>query len=131
MGILSKLGKKAIKREEPAAITEDVKTHVLGEYPPPPSEYASEKPPPGMERFATPMDVPELPAPDTPESLRREVPEREHREPLRHSGKGIDQEILDRLALMDAQLGAIRAQVETINERIKIIDVQIRPEARR
>ena len=128
MGILSKLGKKVIKREEPAPITEDLKTHVLGEYLPPPSEFASEKPPPGMERFATPMDVPELPPPESPEPFRRALPE--HREPLHHGGKGIDHEILDKLALIDAQLGAIRAQVETINERIKIIDVQLRPEAR-
>jgi hypothetical protein len=121
MGIFSSLRERAMQRQPPAPFTEDVKAHVLGEYPPPPSAFARERPPPGMETFAGPTQLPELPAP--PEPLRKEEP---HGEPLRREGKGVEYEILDRLALMEAQLSAIRAQVETVNERLKNVELAVR-----
>lgn len=119
MGILSTLKEKALQRQPPAPFSEDIKAHVLGEYPPP----ASAGPPPGAEEFAIPgpgpAPLPELPAPAGPVI----------REPLRREEKGVEYEILDRLALMEAQLSAIRAQVEVINERLKTIElgVGVRP----
>ncbi|GEM_PF-2777436 len=125
MGILSRMKEKALQREPRAPISEDIKAHVLGEYPPPPSQLASERHPPGARETepGTTM-LPELPHPAT-----LEAPEPVHREPLRREEKSLEYEILDRLALIEAQLGAIRAQVETVNERMKNLELGMKPRA--
>lgn len=119
------LRNKLFGRKEPEF--DELRSHILGEtyppYPPGPTPPMPERrfeP----EREAYPERYPERPGLELPEfSRERETspfpglgkPEKMERE----------YEIMDRLALIEAQLSAIRSQTETINERLKNLEMKL------
>lgn len=111
-----------LRRKEPEF--EDIRSHVLGEYPPPPAfEPERERrfePRFGerFERFEPGFEPRGLEIPE----IRREPLAIEPRFPERIEERT---DILERLNLIEAQLGAIRSQTETINERLKNLEMRL------
>jgi hypothetical protein len=94
----------------------DIRSHVIGE-----PNYGEEPmaPIPSGE-MPTRAEMPDFPGRFEREPLAFETPlEKAPAE------KGGDYEIIDRLGLMEAQLSAIRSQTETINERLKNIEMRL------
>lgn len=106
MGILSGIKDRILRRNEPEL--EDFRSHVLGQSyeppepePEPPKKIYEREPPPGMEPFGF----------EEPEPATAEVSK--------------NYEIIDRLNIIEAQLSAIRSQTETINERLKNMELRL------
>ncbi len=133
------LKSRLIGRHAPEPPDEDaIRAHVLGEMQQP-------GPPPFPPRNQTAMsrgcyddefegvkpgEIPTIPEPNMPmpenEFARDSAPrEFERKVDERGSERGI-YEILDRLSVIEAQLATVRAQTETLNERMKILDMYIR-----
>jgi len=153
MSIFSKLKEKVLGKREEAVFEDEVRSHVLGEYPPPPPspfERAIEPPPTQAfeerlpptyeplqktrmepkprygENIYGPYDTERAYAPEIPAG-----PEQFAREPGRPvervlEERGVQYEVLDRLRVIETQIATIRAQTETINERLKGLEIQLR-----
>ena len=104
----------------------DIRSHVVGE------PVYGEEPIPGSEQ-SLPMN--ETPMPPTNQGIPEvpEVPGRFEREPISLEKplereppveKSSDYELMDRLSIIEAQLSAIRSQTETINERLKNLELR-------
>ncbi len=124
MGILSRLRNFKHRSDD----YDDVRSHVLGDYPAPPP--VMQEPMPIEPRRALPPVYPqgyqEMPYPerspiDVPAGL--ELPEAQRPEMQR--GDRRDYDIIDRLSIIEAQLAAIRSQTETINERLKNMETRL------
>ena len=107
MGLLSGIKDRILRRNEPEL--EDFRSHVLGQTyeppePEPPKKLYEREQPAGMEPFGF-----EEPSPATP--VTAEVSK--------------NYEIMDRLNIIEAQLSAIRSQTETINERLKNLEMRL------
>jgi hypothetical protein len=122
MGIFS--GIKNRFRKEPDLDYDDIKSHVTGEpRPPPEMEFQARKfgdEPPRDPFGDEPLNRPE-PFSRDPFSASREPVG--FQEPQRVSGR--DYDIMDKLSMIEAQLSAIRSQTETINERLKNLEMKI------
>ena len=121
MSILGGIKSRFFSRSEDIEGINDIRSHVIGEGENP---YRDEGP--IMPQRA---DVPELP--DVSRFGREPIgfepaPDRDFgREPVERSDTGRDYDILDKLNIMEAQLSAIRSQTETINERLKNLEMRI------
>jgi hypothetical protein len=124
MGIFGALKNRILGRREELG---DIRSHVLGE-----SEYSERAPAMEEDESFGPREVPELPElPEPPgkrfggrfeeTSFGREPISTEEREP----SESKDYEIMDRLNIIEAQLTAIRSQTETINERLKNMEMRM------
>lgn len=99
----------------------DIRSHVIGENEDP---YGSDEPP-MMSRMESAPELPEV------SKFRREpmgfgpspMGEREPIELDRSSNREYD--IMDKLNIIEAQLSAIRSQTETINERLKNLEMRV------
>lgn len=110
----------------------DIRSTVLGEglppETPPPKRY--EEIPPEADRFA-PRGVERAPEPgvDTREPMDLGGPifsPREEKEPIDvGTGPKDDYEVIDKLNFIENQLSAIKSQTETINERLKNLEMKI------
>jgi hypothetical protein len=129
MGLLDKFRHKGMM-DEPSY--DDVRSHVLGQEYPSSSfdqQLAPMAPPPRQDRFGRNQFMeryPEAPTPfETPGLGMPEI----GRQPIAMEKNETEErtnfEILDRLAMIEAQLAAIRSQTETINERLKNIDARL------
>jgi hypothetical protein len=128
MTIFGKLKKKVVGgREAPPPTEDEIRAAVLGDFPPPAIHGAKreEYPPrmPGMELPEIAAERSEFPPSPSgeraPTAMARRVEER-----------GL-YEIMDRLAVIETQLATVRAQTETINERIKSLELILRRQAPR
>ena len=93
----------------------DIRSHVIGE------SFPEEAP---MAPMPPEGEAPGMP--DFPDKFEREPIAFEtslDKEPA--AEKGGDYEMMERLSLMEAQLSAIRSQTETINERLKNIEMRL------
>ena len=146
--VLGKLRSRLVGRSEPGPPSEAaIRAHVLGElhppgappFPPSPAAAAMPRGRYGAEfEGEKPVPVAELEAlrpPEFDEFPRTEAPlvkpfEFERRASERVSERGLDErgmyELMDRLAVIEAQLATIRAQTETLNERMKTIEMYVR-----
>jgi len=132
MGIFGGIKNRILgKREELG----DIRSHVLGEERLEPG--FGREPPLEEDRFAGPKEVPELPE-AVPRGgfgesrygepgFGREPITMEEREPMaiEREPESKSYEIMDRLNIIEAQLSAIRSQTETINERLKNLEMKI------
>ncbi|MEM7813314.1 MAG: hypothetical protein QW548_00240 [Candidatus Aenigmatarchaeota archaeon] len=138
--LFEKLRNKLVGRVEPTPPgPEAIHAHVLGELHPPREPPFSPAPataamPRGRygaefegERPVAPSEIEALKPPSVEEFPR--PPERPP-EPPREFEKRFEErgmyELIDRLAVIEAQLATIRAQTETLNERMKTIELYIR-----
>jgi len=134
--VFEKLRSKLVGRREAGPPSEEaIRAHVLGEihppgeppFPPPAAaargrygaEFEGEKPVASTELEALrPPSIEEFPRPEAsfapPREFERRVEER-----------GV-YELMDRLAVIEAQLATIRAQTETLNERMKTLEMYLR-----
>ncbi len=130
MGIFSGIKNRVLHRREEGADYQDIKSTVLSE-PPRPEGYE-------------PYEQQPVPEPPEPQFLR---PERFQREPeyddrfrspaqKRYEELTVEQpsgqpaqearyDIIDKLNIIEAQLSAIRSQTETINERLKNLELRL------
>jgi hypothetical protein len=129
MGIFEKFREKVMGKRE-VVPPEEIREAVLGPPVPPPPAPAlyAEKPPelapaytPPYSPYAPEFERPELPP---PELVSRETIKKEEERSLAF-------EIRDRLSIIEAQLTAIRSQTETINERLKSLELKLGIAARR
>jgi hypothetical protein len=132
MGIFGALRNKLLGRREELG---DIRSHVLGE-----SEYPERAPAMEEDESFGPREVPGLPELPEPPGRRfgepRPGPYEESgfeeslpgREPIamagRETSESKDYEIMERLNIIEAQLSAIRSQTETINERLKNMEMR-------
>ncbi|MBI4154234.1 hypothetical protein HY501_02780 [Candidatus Woesearchaeota archaeon] len=98
----------------------DVRSHVLSERmqpppPPPPPEF-SEKTRDVFEPFSVSRPYPEAELPSLPsmQETERSVENRSR-----------DYDILDKLSIIESQIAAVRSQTETINERLKNLEMKL------
>ena len=103
----------------------DIRSTVLGEQPEPPRRYEELPPEPRPDFGRT--DVPEPPVdPRTPMDLGGPIfNPKEEREPLSVEPKQDNYDIIDKLNFMESQLSAIKSQTETINERLKNLEMKL------
>jgi hypothetical protein len=129
MGLIGGLKNRLLGRREELG---DIRSHVLGEEP-----FEREYPgtrPEEDEGFG-PREVPELPEASPRgfgerygERFGREPIAMEEREPIameREPQSSGSYELMDRLKMIEAQLSAIRSQTETINERLKNLEMKL------
>ena len=132
MGLIGGLKNRILGRRDDLG---DIRSHVLGEEP-----FEREYPGRGSamedEGFG-PKEVPELPEavprggfgePRYGERFGREPIAMEEREPIAMEREPSDSgkyELMDRLNIIEAQLSAIRSQTETINERLKNLEMKL------
>ena len=118
MGIFSAIRKRLTRRDDDY---DEIKSDVLDEPLPPPA------PPLQAQRF----DEDRFGSPAFKEPFPREpnFPDLKQQEPLTFGEPSKDfqrdYDIMERLNLMEAQLAAIRAQNDAINERLKNIDARL------
>lgn len=140
--VLGKFRSRLIGRVEAAPPSDEaIRAHVLGEMHPPseapflpaPAALAAPAMPRGRygaefegERPVSPMEVEELRPPELEEFPKRELPATPPREFERRLEERGIYELMDRLAVIEAQLATIRAQTETLNERMKTIEMYVR-----
>ncbi|MBI2583722.1 MAG: hypothetical protein HYW25_03585 [Candidatus Aenigmarchaeota archaeon] len=99
MGLFSKIFGSFSKKKESGIPDEEIRSHVLGEYPPaPPEEFQGGPPLP-----------PEMPWQETYAKTAPNFPM-----PREEMG-----DVQESLRIIENQLATIRAQTETINERLK------------
>ena len=133
MGIFGAIKGRFLGRSGDSSEIGDIRSHVIG------NEYGRD---PYYEEDTPPVrqDVPqmtEVPRPDsrepvglepTPEYGNDPIPQARNnfREPIAMEGSegNRDYDILDRLRMIEAQLSAIRSQTETINERLKNMEMR-------
>lgn len=133
MGVLGFLKRK--KHED----IDDIRSHILGEPAPrltqPPARLNESRfEPQGFEESDEPY-APQYPAPSPgygrlaaprPAPLRDDLEAFEPFAPQPREEKlGRDYDIAQRLDVIEAQLGAIRSQTETINERLKNLEMKL------
>ena len=116
MGILGSIKDRLLRRG--GDDFSDIRSHVLGEPMPeaemPATRYEAPFREPAVEPGLEPFDA--------------SLPERKPigLEPSYEApDQGRDYDILDRLNMIEAQLSAIRSQTETINERLKNLEVRL------
>ncbi len=133
MGIFDKLKGRISGRKGPEEeYGSEVREAVLGYPPAPPAPEYPSAPRPRFEERAPPeyepIDRPERRFERYPgeREFSPELPELPGREPERREEPGTNYEILDRLRIIETQLATIRAQTETINERLKSLELQLR-----
>jgi hypothetical protein len=128
MSVFSRIKNKFLGRKESDYDYQDLRSSVLNE-PPKPEGYEPYEPP--------------TPEPPEPRFLRQREPEYDERfrtpsqkryeelslEPYGQTPPGQQQEmrydIIERLNIIEAQLSAIRSQTETINERLKNLEMRL------
>lgn len=113
-----------LKKKKGSEDFESVRSHILGEpinepvSEPMPEEYppVERAPPSGYGRFGTP----------NPPPLREDIEAFEPFAPRQEEPKaGNAYDISQRLDIIESQLSAIRSQTETINERLKNMEMKI------
>lgn len=114
MGLFGSL-KKKLGRDDDNDYTE-IRSHVIGERPPAEMEFQERKfgPQPPQEF----NDDPFRPEPMRPEPFSA-------REPVSFEQPRKDYDIMDKLSMIEVQLSAIRSQTETINERLKNLEMKL------
>jgi hypothetical protein len=136
--VFEKLRSKLIGRREIGPPSEEaIRAHVLGElHPPgaapfPPTAVAAA--PRGRygaefegERLVAPAEIEALRPPEFEEFPRPEMPITPPREFERRVDERGIYELMDRLSVIEAQLATIRAQTETLNERMKTFEMYFR-----
>ena len=135
MGIIGSLKNKFLGRRDELG---DIRSHVLGEesydrdYPEPRMDRDYPEPRMDIDDRVGPREIPEMPEPFPRDDVGRfsSPEERFGREPIaleesaaRSENKNY--EIMDRLNIIEAQLTAIRSQTETINERLKNLEMKL------
>jgi len=136
--VFGKLRSKLIGRREAGPPSEEaIREHVLGElhppgaapFPPTPAAAASR----GRygaefegEKLVAPTEIEALRPPEFEEFPRPEAPMAPPREFERRVEERGIYELMDRLAVIEAQLATIRAQTETLNERMKTLEMYLR-----
>ena len=127
MGIFDAI-KDRVLRREPAADLSDIRSRVVGE--PPAEQFGPPPEPPpgiGISRF---QRTAERTGFGNEEQFGTEEFGGPLREPLRMDEPPLqesDYDIRDRLNVIEAQLSAIRSQTETINERLKNMEMKLGP----
>ncbi|MBI5347145.1 MAG: hypothetical protein HZB66_00900 [Candidatus Aenigmarchaeota archaeon] len=121
MGILGSIKNRIMRRRDEDF--SDLRSNVLNESVRDPLMARNapfQPPPPDMEPWKEPLPGP--PSFDEPLSFNEPMPEKE---PLDIGDERTQREIVDRLAFIENQLSAIKSQTETINERLKNMDMKI------
>ena len=121
MGIFSAIRERLGRKKQDYG---DIKSHVLDQPFPPPSANQQKF----DERFGPALDQEEFPRePDFPEIRRNAERERLSMEDVQEPSPRFrkDYDIMEQLNLMEAQLAAIRAQTEAINERLKNLEARL------
>jgi len=121
MSIFGSILNKVLRKSDDIGEIGDIRSHVIGENENP---YADEGPP-----MPTRTDVPELPEVPRfrePVSFEPTMPDRDFsRDTMPERDTNRDYDIADKLDMIEAQLSAIRSQTETINERLKNLEMRI------
>ena len=99
----------------------DIRSHVIGENSSEP--YGDDETPPFRSQQYSVPELPDVTGGRGPSGF--DMPETTKSEPSGGSDISRDYELLDRLKIMEAQLSAIRSQTETINERLKNIEMRL------
>ncbi len=119
MGLLEGLKNRLIHRK-PEFQVEDVRSHILG-------DLQTERR--DTFNFEDPLknrfDPYAAKNPYQPGPQQREPVQAFERDPLQMEPKESNYEIIDKLNIMEAQISAIRSQTETINERLKNIEMKL------
>ncbi|MBI4895457.1 MAG: hypothetical protein HY831_03105 [Candidatus Aenigmarchaeota archaeon] len=137
MSLLTKLRNKVVGRRQEVqeADFETVRSAILGEQAPPVNTQPIE--PSWKQRYpqnSVPKEFeqPSLDMPNEPEirqpysqSFSREVNQPQQIDDRHKWDKRDMYELFDRLGIIEAQLAAIRSQSETINERLKMLDIKL------
>ncbi len=119
MGILGSLKNRILRRKEEDFSS--LRSNVLNE--PMPLDRQMQpgpEPEPWNEPMPAPWNEPAKPGWKEPLSL-----ENDEREPVSFEDERSSREIIDRLSFIENQLSAIKSQTETINERLKNMDMKI------
>ena len=131
--MFGKLKNKVIGRSDDIGELSDIRSHVIGEDDYNPPQLPPEPPAATAAGVPEMTDVPRpgrepigLEAPSSDMSFTREPP-RESREPFSVEGSDVNRnyDIIDKLNMIEAQLSAIRSQTETINERLKNLEMRV------
>ncbi len=122
MSIFGSIVNKVLRRSDDIGEIGDIRSHVIGGNENP---YADEVPP-----MLTRTDVPELPEVSRfgrePVGFEPTMPDRDFsRDTMPERDVSRDYDIADKLDMIEAQLSAIRSQTETINERLKNLEMRI------
>jgi len=137
--VFGKLRSKLIgRREEMPPSEEAIREHVLGElhppgtppFPPTPAATAAPRGHYGAEfegeRAVASAEIESLGPPSIEEFPRPGMPMAPPREFERRVEERGIYELMDRLSVIEAQLATIRAQTETLNERMKTLEMYLR-----
>jgi hypothetical protein len=120
MSIIDGLKKRVIGSRESPPTEDELKSAILGPYPQYPNTPAQQgypKPVPGME-------IPEVVQQEEPSAFSPLLPSQAVG-PNRVEKGGL-YEIMDRLSVIETQMATVRAQTETINERLKTMELLLR-----
>lgn len=126
MGLFSRLKDRLHKKE--AEDIYDFRAHVLNE--PQPFEEPKEPEPLEPLPVRSSFQEPDYSEPIIPRSRLKDLTVEPSYEPPKaferaEEKAGRDYDILDRLSIIEAQLSAIRSQTETINERLKNMELRL------
>jgi len=131
MGFISRLKDKIIGRSEERDF-DTVRANVLGDYAPPVNQVNVQQPSwrSKYEETAVPREFsqPSLETMEEPHGLEIKQPfgQQFSEDENKHKWDRKDYyELFDRLGVIEAQLAAIRSQTETINERLKMLEIRI------
>ena len=134
MGIFSGIKNKLLRRQEGDYDYQDIRSNVLNE-PPKPEGYEQYEPPPAQSYQAEPPEPTFLGRHQRQYDDKYRTPSQKRYEELTFDeqslpGGGLQPasesyDMMEKLRIIEAQLSAIRSQTETINERLKNLEMRL------